>query len=103
MSWSNLFLQSFRSPAIVESSGHDPLFPSAHAVKRTGAPRGAVLFCTVLKRGKVSPNGAPPVPAFDAQAFLDAPGIAKGTRDYGRGETIFMQGDPCLDVQIGRA
>jgi CRP-like cAMP-binding protein len=35
---------------------------------------------------------------FEAQAFLDSPGIAKTIVDYGRGETIFTQGDPCEDV-----
>jgi CRP/FNR family transcriptional regulator, cyclic AMP receptor protein len=51
-----------------------------------------------MKRGKVSPNGTPPAAVFNAQAFLDASGIAKGSRDYGRGETIFMQGDASEDV-----
>jgi CRP-like cAMP-binding protein len=41
---------------------------------------------------------APPPPAFNAQAFLDSSGAAKGSRDYGRGETIFMQGDACDEV-----
>jgi CRP/FNR family cyclic AMP-dependent transcriptional regulator len=38
------------------------------------------------------------VPAFDAQAFLDLPGIAKTIVEYRRGETIFTQGDVCEDV-----
>jgi CRP-like cAMP-binding protein len=38
------------------------------------------------------------VPAFDAQAFLDSSGVAKTIVRYGRGETIFTQGDACEDV-----
>jgi CRP/FNR family transcriptional regulator, cyclic AMP receptor protein len=38
------------------------------------------------------------VPAFDAQAFLDSSGVAKTVVEYGRGETIFTQGDACEDV-----
>src|SRR6266853_431845 len=37
-------------------------------------------------------------PAFNAQAFLDSPGLAKKIVEYGRGETIFTQGDSCEDV-----
>ncbi len=37
-------------------------------------------------------------PEFDAQAFLDSPGLSKKIVAYGRGETIFTQGDPCEDV-----
>jgi CRP-like cAMP-binding protein len=43
-------------------------------------------------------NGARGVPAFDTQTFLNSPGIAKNIVEYGRGETIFTQGDPCEDV-----
>jgi CRP/FNR family transcriptional regulator, cyclic AMP receptor protein len=50
-----------------------------------------------MKHRKVSLAGIPAVP-FSAQGFLEAPGIAKGSRSYGRGETIFMQGDACDDV-----
>jgi CRP-like cAMP-binding protein len=38
------------------------------------------------------------VPVFNAQAFLDSSGIAKTIVEYGRGETIFTQGDACEDV-----
>ena len=45
------------------------------------------------------PNGgARGAPAFNAQAFLDSPGLAKKIVEYGRGETIFTQGDPWEDV-----
>jgi CRP-like cAMP-binding protein len=37
-------------------------------------------------------------PAFNAQAFLDSAGLSKKIVEYGRGETIFTQGDPCEDV-----
>jgi CRP/FNR family transcriptional regulator, cyclic AMP receptor protein len=37
-------------------------------------------------------------PAFNAQAFLDSAGLSKKIVQYGRGETIFTQGDPCEDV-----
>jgi CRP/FNR family cyclic AMP-dependent transcriptional regulator len=38
------------------------------------------------------------VPAFDAQAFLNSSGVAKTIREYGREETVFVQGDRCNDV-----
>jgi CRP-like cAMP-binding protein len=45
------------------------------------------------------PNGSPrAASAFNAQAFLDSAGLAKKIVEYGRGETIFTQGDPCQDV-----
>jgi CRP-like cAMP-binding protein len=36
--------------------------------------------------------------AFNAQAFLDSAGLSKKIVAYGRGETIFTQGDLCEDV-----
>jgi CRP/FNR family cyclic AMP-dependent transcriptional regulator len=47
---------------------------------------------------KVSRNGARAVPRFNAQAFLDSSGIRKTLVQYGRGETIFTQGDAGEDV-----
>lgn len=35
---------------------------------------------------------------FDAQAFLDSAGIERAIADYGRGESIFSQGDACRHV-----
>ena len=35
---------------------------------------------------------------FNAQAFLDSAGVAKTIVEYGRGETIFTQGDACEHV-----
>jgi CRP/FNR family cyclic AMP-dependent transcriptional regulator len=59
--------------------------------------RAAVLL---RGNGKVVPargNGRV-VPPFNAQAFLDSSGVAKIIREYGRGESIFSQGDACEDV-----
>ncbi len=47
---------------------------------------------------KASRGPARAVPAFDAQAFLSSSGIARTVREYGRGETIFTQGDDCTDI-----
>jgi CRP/FNR family transcriptional regulator, cyclic AMP receptor protein len=44
-----------------------------------------------------------PTAAFSAQAFLDSSGIAKAIVEYGRGETIFMQGDACEHVMYIQA
>src|SRR5206468_6945008 len=35
---------------------------------------------------------------FNAQAFLDSSGVRKRVAEYGRGETIFTQGDACEHV-----
>src|SRR5438309_928471 len=44
-------------------------------------------------------NGAvKATPAFSAKAFLDSAGVAKTVARYGRGETIFTQGDACEHV-----
>jgi CRP/FNR family cyclic AMP-dependent transcriptional regulator len=51
-----------------------------------------------MERGKAPRGAARSVPAFNAQAFLDSSGIAKTIVEYGRGETIFTQGDACDDV-----
>src|SRR5688572_11952510 len=45
-----------------------------------------------------------PVPAFDAQAFLDSPGGERAVMSYARGETVFSQGDVAghvLYIQTG--
>src|SRR5713101_6979566 len=39
-----------------------------------------------------------PTPAFNAQAFLDTEGLSRQIVEYGRGEAIFTQGDPCDHV-----
>jgi CRP-like cAMP-binding protein len=44
------------------------------------------------------PHGVAKAPAFNAQAFLDSAGVTKTVAQYGRGETIFRQGDPCEQV-----
>src|SRR5467141_3741133 len=52
-----------------------------------------------MERRRVSRGGAArAVSAFSAQAFLDSAGVSKTVREYGRGETIFTQGDPCRHV-----
>jgi CRP/FNR family transcriptional regulator, cyclic AMP receptor protein len=38
------------------------------------------------------------MPPFNAQAFLDSAGMPKTVVEYGRGESIFTQGDACEDV-----
>jgi CRP/FNR family transcriptional regulator, cyclic AMP receptor protein len=46
-----------------------------------------------------SSNGAGrATPVFSAQTFLDSAGVAKTIARYGRGETIFAQGDACDHV-----
>ena len=52
----------------------------------------------VMKRGKVSGAGTKAVAPFNAKVFLESPGVARNPSDYGRGETIFTQGDVCEDV-----
>ena len=37
-------------------------------------------------------------PVFNAQAFLDSTGVPKSVAEYGRGETVFTQGDLCEHV-----
>jgi CRP/FNR family cyclic AMP-dependent transcriptional regulator len=47
---------------------------------------------------KHSRRAARAVSAFNAQAFLASAGIAKRIVEFGRGEAIFTQGDPCEHV-----
>jgi len=37
-------------------------------------------------------------PVFNAQAFLDSTGLSNAVSEYGRGETVFTQGDACDHV-----
>ena len=37
-------------------------------------------------------------PTFNAQAFLDSAIVGKSVTTYARGESIFVQGEPCLHV-----
>jgi CRP/FNR family cyclic AMP-dependent transcriptional regulator len=69
--------------------GH--LFYSAQVASQACARRRPMV-CT---KPSVSAKAAP---AFNAQAFLDSAGLSKKIVAYGRGETIFAQGDPCEDV-----
>jgi CRP-like cAMP-binding protein len=51
-----------------------------------------------VKRPGSSGGDAQGIAALGAQAFLDSPGNAKTIVNYGRGESIFTQGDACDDV-----
>jgi CRP/FNR family transcriptional regulator, cyclic AMP receptor protein len=51
-----------------------------------------------MKSRKLPRVGGRAISPFNAQAFLDSSGIAKTIREYGRGESIFTQGDACVDV-----
>jgi len=42
--------------------------------------------------------GTKAVPPFNLEAFLDSAGISKTIVEYGRGATIYTQGDPCEHV-----
>ena len=53
---------------------------------------------------KAARAASKPTPAFNAQAFLDSDGLSRQIVEYGRGEAIFTQGDPCdhvLYIQTG--
>jgi CRP-like cAMP-binding protein len=56
-----------------------------------------------MDRRKVSNGVAKAVPVFDAEAFLQSAGVAKTIAQYGRGETIFTQGDACEQVMYIQA
>ena len=47
---------------------------------------------STLKRRKVRPT------KFNAEAFLNAPGIARTVTEYEKGDPVFSQGDPCRHV-----
>jgi len=50
-------------------------------------------------RPRKSTNGnAGPLQAFNAQAFLASVGVSKSIAQYGRGDSIFTQGDACDHV-----
>jgi CRP/FNR family transcriptional regulator, cyclic AMP receptor protein len=51
-----------------------------------------------MERRTVSRAATKGVAAFNAQAFLDSSGLAKTIVQYGRGESVFAQGDACDDV-----
>ena len=37
-------------------------------------------------------------PAFDAETYLASPGVAKTVKTYGRGDSVYAQGDACGHV-----
>ena len=41
--------------------------------------------------------------AFNAEAFLKSTGVAKRVAQYGRGDTVFTQGDACEHVMYIQA
>ncbi|HEY3043668.1 MAG TPA: Crp/Fnr family transcriptional regulator, partial [Vicinamibacterales bacterium] len=52
---------------------------------------------------KSSNGAAKSVPVFDVHAYLDSTGVAKSVAQYGRGESIFTQGDVCEHVMYIQA
>ena len=46
----------------------------------------------------VKTNKRPKIAQFDAEAFLDSPGVARKIVEFARKETVFSQGDPCTSV-----
>jgi CRP/FNR family cyclic AMP-dependent transcriptional regulator len=52
---------------------------------------------------RVPRDGASARPAFDADAFLASSGPKTAIGEYGRGETIYTQGDACEHVLYIRA
>ena len=81
-----------RPSAIVEPGRHTRVFTCVHA------RRVAACHARRVPPKKTSRARTRAAAAFDAQAFLDSPAVAKTISEYGRGETIFTQGDPCDDV-----
>jgi CRP/FNR family cyclic AMP-dependent transcriptional regulator len=51
-----------------------------------------------LRKASRARGGTRAVPAFNAQAFLGSSGIRKTIVEYGRGESVFTQGDACEHV-----
>jgi CRP-like cAMP-binding protein len=52
---------------------------------------------------KSSNGAARAVPVFDVHAFLDSAGVARSAVQYGRGDSIFTQGDACEHVMYIQA
>ena len=77
---------------------NDPLCDCAHADREPPWQAGG------MESSKPAAGTRRAAPAFDAQAFLAFAGVAKTILRYGRGETIFTQGDLCdhvLYIQSG--
>jgi CRP/FNR family cyclic AMP-dependent transcriptional regulator len=53
---------------------------------------------TARPPGVAKPARSPRLAPFNAQAFLDSSGVAKGVVEYARDTVIFTQGDLCEDV-----
>jgi CRP-like cAMP-binding protein len=50
-----------------------------------------------------SSGGGKAAPTFNARAFLETAGVAKTIVQYGRGDAVFTQGDPCEHVMYIQA
>jgi CRP/FNR family cyclic AMP-dependent transcriptional regulator len=57
-----------------------------------------VLLKILPSKSSRSSKRSAKAPAFNVQAFLDSSGIAKTVISYGRGESVFSQGDVCEHV-----
>ncbi len=76
------------------------LFASAHPSR---PDHGKLGVCNLEKKPQNTPNGngngaATASPGFNAQTFLESAGVASTIAKYGRGESIFTQGDACEHV-----
>src|SRR5471030_2528757 len=58
----------------------------------------APCHAPVVPSRKPSHAGAKTVGPFNAQAFLDSSGVARTVSEFGRGESVFTQGDVCDHV-----
>jgi CRP/FNR family transcriptional regulator, cyclic AMP receptor protein len=54
------------------------------------------------KSRRLPAGAAKAAPVFTARTFLESPGVAKTVARYGRGESIFTQGDACEQVMYIR-
>ena len=55
------------------------------------------------KTARSSSGAAKAAPAFNAQVLLGSAGVAKSIAHYGRGDTVFTQGDACQHVMYIQA
>ncbi len=61
------------------------------------------VIVDALELRKPTNGSAKLIPGFNAQAFLDSAGVSKTIVHFGRGDTIFTQGDPCKHVMYIRS
>jgi len=72
--------------------------PSATCVLLCTADGTTVCDAARMERRTVSRARTRAVAPYNAKAFLDSSGITKTIVQYGRGESVFAQGDACDDV-----